>query len=103
LHMARFEAYGISIAEAIMAGVPPVVADVGGTAEVVGDAGAMVPPADFAAAGAVLANLAAGPAARQELHGKALARAPHLGWQQVADRMERVYAEAARAGPQGVS
>lgn len=99
LHMARFEAYGISIAEAIVAGIPPVVADVGGTADVVGDAGAMVPPGDFAAAGAVLAELSARPAARQALHRKGLARAPHVGWQEVADRMEAVYSEAVQAGP----
>ncbi len=95
LHMARFEAYGISIAEAIVAGTPPVVADVGGTADVVGQAGSMVPAGDAAAAGAVLATLAARPEARAALRRKALARASGLSWKHVADRMETVYADAA--------
>lgn len=99
LHMARFEAYGISIAEAIVAGIPPVVADVGGTSEVVGDAGAMVPAGDYAAAGAVLATLAAKPAAREALRRKALARAPSLSWDRVAKQMAAVYSDAASAGP----
>lgn len=95
LHLARFEAYGISIAEAIVAGTPPVVADVGGTRDVVGEAGAMVPPGDAGAAGAVLASLAAHPGAREDLRRKALALAPALSWKRVADRMEAVYADAA--------
>ncbi|HUR24635.1 MAG TPA: glycosyltransferase family 4 protein [Candidatus Thermoplasmatota archaeon] len=99
LHMARFEAYGISIAEAVVAGVPPVVADVGGTSEVVGGAGAMVPPGDVAAAGAMLAELAARPQVREALRRKTAARAPHLGWPDVADRMAQVYADAIAAGP----
>jgi glycosyltransferase involved in cell wall biosynthesis len=99
LHMARFEAYGISIAEAIVAGAPPVVADVGGTAEVVGDAGVMVPAGDFSAAGAALARLASDASAREALRRRAAARAPTLAWAAVAAQMERVYAEAAASTP----
>jgi glycosyltransferase involved in cell wall biosynthesis len=98
LHMARFEAYGISIAEAIVAGTPPIVADVGGTSEVVGDAGVMVPAGDASAAGAALARVAGEPALREALRRKAVARAPVLSWKTVADRMEGVYADAAASG-----
>jgi glycosyltransferase involved in cell wall biosynthesis len=98
LHMARFESYGISIAEAIVAGAPTVLADVGGVREVVGDAAELVPDEDASAAGRALAALVRDPARRAELRRRALARAPALSWTAAADRMERVYAEAA-TGP----
>jgi glycosyltransferase involved in cell wall biosynthesis len=98
LHLARFEAYGISIAEALVAGLPAVVADVGGTADVVGGAGLMVPAGDAAAAGTALARLAAEPALAAGLRRKALARAPALAWDEVAHRMEAVYRSASRQG-----
>jgi glycosyltransferase involved in cell wall biosynthesis len=98
LHMARFEAYGISIAEALVAGLPAVVADVGGTADVLDGAGILVPSGDAAAAGSALARLAGEPHLRSELRGKARARAPRLAWSEVADRMEAVYRSASRQG-----
>lgn len=94
LHMARFESYGISIAEAIVAGAPTVLADVGGVREVVGDAAELVPDEDSAAAGRALAHLVADPGRRAELRRRALARAPSLSWDEAATRMERVYADA---------
>ncbi|HEX2066575.1 MAG TPA: glycosyltransferase family 4 protein [Candidatus Thermoplasmatota archaeon] len=94
VHMARFESYGIAVAEGIVAGLPVVAADVGGVAEVAGPAGVMVPPADAEAAGAALARLALDPAWRGELARRARARAPSLGWASVAQRMEQVYARA---------
>jgi glycosyltransferase involved in cell wall biosynthesis len=99
LHMARFESYGISIAEALVAGAPTVVAAVGGTPEVAGDAGVIVPEAGHEEAGAALARLASDPDARAGLRRKALARAPLLSWEAVADRMEALYREAAAAAP----
>jgi glycosyltransferase involved in cell wall biosynthesis len=95
LHLARFESYGISVAEALVAGAPSVVADVGGVREVTGNAALLVEDGDAEAAGAALARLAADPQAREALRRKALARAPTLSWETAADAMERVYAEAA--------
>jgi glycosyltransferase involved in cell wall biosynthesis len=97
LHMARFESYGISIAEAIVAGAPVVVADVGGVREVVGDAALVVPDGDHPAAGRELARLAGSSTLQSTLRGKALAQARTLSWDAAADAMERVYAEAAAA------
>lgn len=95
LHMARFESYGISIAEALVAGAPSVVADVGGVREVTGDAAILVQDGDVEAAGAALAGLASDRKARETLRRKALARAPELSWEAAADAMEKVYREAA--------
>jgi glycosyltransferase involved in cell wall biosynthesis len=94
VHMARFESYGIAIAEGIVAGLPVVAADVGGVGEVVGPAGQMVPAGDVQAAGAALARLVREPAWRAALARKAVERAPGMGWSAVADRMERLYAAA---------
>jgi glycosyltransferase involved in cell wall biosynthesis len=94
VHMARFESYGIAIAEGIVAGLPVVAADVGGVAEVVGPAGQMVPAGDVKAAGEALARMARDPAWRDALAAKATQRAPGMGWASVAERMERVYESA---------
>lgn len=95
LHMARFESYGIAVAEGIVAGLPVVAADVGGVAEVVGPAGQMVPAGDVRAAGEAAAHLVREPAWREELAAAARARAPGMAWAGVAERMERLYHDAA--------
>jgi len=97
LHMARFESYGISIAEAVVAGAPCVVADVGGVREVTGDAAALVPDGDAEAAGRALAGIVADPKRQAAMRRASLARAPALSWDAAAAAMERVYAEAADA------
>jgi glycosyltransferase involved in cell wall biosynthesis len=96
IHMARFESYGIAVAEGIVAGLPVVAADVGGVSEVVGPAGQMVPAGDARAAGEALARMARDGAWRDGLAREARWRAPGMAWGAVADRMERVY-EAALA------
>lgn len=94
VHMARFESYGIAVAEGVVAGLPVVAADVGGVAEVVGPAGRMVPAQDVKAAGEALARLVREPAWRDALAQEARARAATLRWDAVAQRMEQVYAAA---------
>ena len=94
LHMARFESYGIAVAEGVVAGTPVVAASVGGVAEVAGDAGVMVPPGDVEAAGAAAARLVQEPAWQRELAARARRRAPELSWGPVADRMEAIYRAA---------
>jgi glycosyltransferase involved in cell wall biosynthesis len=94
VHMARFESYGIAVAEGIVAGLPVVAADVGGVAEVVGPAGQMVPAGDVRAAGEALARIVREPAWRAGLAQAARDRAPGMGWGAVAERMERVYENA---------
>ncbi|HUR62263.1 MAG TPA: glycosyltransferase family 4 protein [Candidatus Thermoplasmatota archaeon] len=94
VHMARFESYGIAVAEGIVAGLPVVAADVGGVSEVVGPAGHMVPAGDVRAAGEALARMARDPAWRDGLAGEAQRRGPTMAWGAVARQMETLYAEA---------
>jgi glycosyltransferase involved in cell wall biosynthesis len=98
VHMARFESYGIAIAEAVVAGLPVVAGDVGGVAEVVGPAGALVAPDDTQAAGQALARMVRDPAWRDGLAAQARQRGPTMSWDGVASRMERIYLEAAGSG-----
>ncbi|HVL48789.1 MAG TPA: glycosyltransferase family 4 protein [Candidatus Thermoplasmatota archaeon] len=94
VHMARFESFGIAIAEALVAGAPVVGADVGGVAEVVEDAGVVVPPGDTAAAGEALARLVADPKLRADLVERTRGRAKALAWSEVALEMEKLYRSA---------
>jgi len=95
VHMARFESYGIAIAEALVAGTPVVAGDVGGVAEVVGNGGLLVPDGDIPAAGAALHRLATDAAHQGDVRRRSALRGAGLGWAPVAERLEQVYAEAA--------
>jgi glycosyltransferase involved in cell wall biosynthesis len=75
---AVWEGQPIWLQEALLAGVPIVATDVGGTAQVVGPAAVLVPGGDAAALAAALSALAAEPAVRGELAAAATRRAAEL-------------------------
>lgn len=69
------EAFPLAVGEAMAAGVPCIVTDIGDCAWLVGDTGAVVPPRDPGALAASLRSLLeAGPVARRELGLRARAR-----------------------------
>jgi glycosyltransferase involved in cell wall biosynthesis len=70
------EAYGLSVLEAMATGLPVVATGAGGHLETVGSVedAALFPPGDAAAAGRLLAELAADPR-RRDAYGKALQEA----------------------------
>jgi glycosyltransferase involved in cell wall biosynthesis len=72
-----YESLPLSIIEAMAAGLPCVVSDVGGVPELVvdGETGLLVPPSDPPALAAALGRLAADPALRRTLGAASLARA----------------------------
>lgn len=94
VNLAPFEAYGIAVAEAIVAGTPAIVADVGGAAAVAGAGGLPVPANDVAAAAHAMQRVwDAGERAR--LAAGARSRAPELAWSRAVMDMEALYKRVA--------
>lgn len=90
-HPSTMETFGLSVAEAMAAGCPVVVADAGSLPEVVGDAGVVVPADDPAAFAAALARLLASETERAALALRATARVADL---YSLERMQRAHVEA---------
>lgn len=77
LFPSRKEALGISVIEAMLAGLPVVATSVGGVPEVVGDAGILIPLDDAFAMETALGTLIESPERRCSLARAARARAEH--------------------------
>jgi len=89
-----WEARSLTAQEAMRAGRPLVVADVGGLSELVGDGAVLVPPGDPTALAAAVRRLLDDPAAAAELGARA--RVVAAAWpseQDTLDRVAAVYAE----------
>ncbi|MHB8632808.1 MAG: glycosyltransferase family 4 protein [Thermoplasmatota archaeon] len=91
VNLAPFEAYGIAAAEAVVAGIPVLFADVGGVADVVGGGGIGVPAGAVGEAAGALVRLVDDGAWRARLAEGARARAPALSWDHSVAAMEATY------------
>lgn len=92
-----YEPFGLINLEAMACGTPVVAAAVGGILEVVvdGETGLLVPPAQPAALAAALTGLLEDPERARTMGRAGRARVERLfSWASVAERTERVYAEA---------
>jgi glycosyltransferase involved in cell wall biosynthesis len=100
----RTETQGVSIAEALVAGLPCVVVGAMGAAEAITDGreGFVVPPRERAFRGAV-ARLAADPALRAEMSARARQGASALSLQASAAKLESLYCELQARVPAGVA
>lgn len=90
----RYEPFGIVALEAMAAGVPVVVGDVGGLQEIIGndEVGLRVQPGNAGALSAALLNLLDDRARAQEMASRAREKVERVfTWASVAEQTERVY------------
>jgi glycosyltransferase involved in cell wall biosynthesis len=96
------EGFANAIIEAMAAGLPAVVTDVGGNAEAVRDGidGLVVPPHEPAALGAAILRLSCDRDQRTRMGRSAAQRAKeHFSFERCVENYERVYRELADGGP----
>ncbi len=92
-----------AVGEAMAAGVPCVVTEVGDSPRLVGDTGLVVPPRDPGALARALVRLLSWEPARRRLLGEAARRRieRHFALDEIVTRLSRLYEEAAPAAPAG--
>jgi phosphatidyl-myo-inositol alpha-mannosyltransferase len=97
------ESFGMVLIEAFAAGSPVIASGIAGYAEVVSDGvdGVLVPPADPQRLAEELQAMHLNPERRRAMGRAAEESARRYGWPRIADQLEEVYEEAARA-PQPV-
>lgn len=90
------ESFGISLVEAMAAGLPVVASDIPGYREVVTDGveGVLVPPRDPEALAAALVRILREPRLAERLGGAGRERALAFDWPIVVDRLEELYGRA---------
>jgi phosphatidylinositol alpha-mannosyltransferase len=95
------ESFGISIVEAMAAGIPVVASDIAGYREVIRDRadGLLVPAADAGALAAAIRDVLGDPDLAARLVAGGRQRARSFDWSVVVERLEAVYAQARAAGP----
>jgi glycosyltransferase involved in cell wall biosynthesis len=93
LFLSRLEGFGLSVAEAMAAGCPVVVARGSQSDEIVGDAGIVVDPDDHAAAGRALSSLAGARDARSRYEALGRERARRFDRRRMARDYAKLYAE----------
>lgn len=79
-----YEGFGLTAAEALLAGTPVVASSTGSHVEVVGDAGLLVPPNDLAALVDALDTVLTDREVAAELRTRGPARVGHLTWEATA-------------------
>jgi glycosyltransferase involved in cell wall biosynthesis len=94
-----YEGFGLSAAEAMLAGAPVVASDAGSHREVIGDAGLLVPAGDPIALAAALARVLDDEALAADLRRRGPARAGALTWDRTADGLVELYRKASAADP----
>lgn len=80
-----YEGFGLTAAEAMLAGVPVVASDAGSHREVIGDAGVLVPADDVDALAAALHRVLADEALAADLRRRGPERAARFSWAATAD------------------
>ena len=95
------EAFGMTVLEAMAAGLPVVVTRVGGMTDLVrdGETGLVVPPADPSALGDALMRLLSDPALRADLGRAARRYAEQFSWDNVRAKLEEKYRELVSGFP----
>jgi phosphatidyl-myo-inositol alpha-mannosyltransferase len=90
------ESFGMVLTEAFASGTPVVASDIAGYRDVVrsGRDGVLVPPADAAALGEALRELALDPARREAMSRSATERAQRFAWPRIADEVLEAYGDA---------
>jgi phosphatidyl-myo-inositol alpha-mannosyltransferase len=93
------ESFGMVLTEAFASGTPVVASDIAGYRDVVRDGadGVLVPPADAAALGEALRELALDPARRERMGVLARERAERFSWPHVAAEVTEAYEDACAA------
>ncbi len=93
-----YEGFGLPAAEAMVAGVPVVVADATALPEVVGDAGVLVAPDDVDGWAEAIGGLLADPSARERAIAAGHASAARFSWAANAQAFADLYRRAAALG-----
>jgi glycosyltransferase involved in cell wall biosynthesis len=90
VHTSLYEGFGLTLLEAMRAGVPVIAAQVAGAVEVCGDAARYAQPRDASSFAGVMAEVASRPRLRAELAERGRARAERFSW----DDSARAHVEA---------
>ena len=98
-HPARYEGFGMTVAEAMARGCPVVTTDAASLPEVAGGAADLVPVGDVEALVAALGRLVDDGDHRAERSAAGVARARELTWAASAEAHATAYAAAMAAGP----
>jgi glycosyltransferase involved in cell wall biosynthesis len=94
-----YEGFGLTAAEAMLAGAPVVASDAGSHREVIGDAGLLVPAGDDAALGAALARVLDDEGMAADLRDRGPQRASTLTWDRTAEGLVDLYRRAVADHP----
>lgn len=90
------EGFGMTVVEAMSAGVPVVVSDRGALPEVVGDAGVLVDPDDRDALSGAMERMLSDEGFRASAGAKGVQRARHFRWQATAEAVLAAFERAMR-------
>jgi glycosyltransferase involved in cell wall biosynthesis len=93
----HYEGFGLTAAEAMLAGVPVVASDTGSHREVIGDAGLLVPASDSNALAEALHRVLSDDALAAELRRRGAAQVAPLTWERTADGIVDLWGRAIAA------
>jgi glycosyltransferase involved in cell wall biosynthesis len=92
-----YEGFGLTAAEALLAGVPVVASDTGSHREVIGDAGLLVPATDTDALAGALHRVLTEDDLAADLRRRGPAQVAPLTWDRTADGIVALWARAIAA------
>jgi alpha-1,3-rhamnosyl/mannosyltransferase len=96
VHTSLYEGFGLTLVEAMRAGVPVIAARVAGAVEVCGDAALYAQPRDAASFARVMAEIGDQPRLRAELANRGRERAGRFSWDDCARAHVEAYSLARR-------